>query len=223
MKISILTLFPEMFQGPFDHSIIKRAISQKLVEIEFISIRDFGVGKHKSVDDTPYGGGVGMILRVDVIEKAVRKAHCKHKCNERVILTDPRGETFSQKKAKDLSFYDHLILISGHYEGIDQRASDYLVDEQISIGDYILTGGEIPIMVIVDSVVRLIPQVLKKAKATQYESFSKLNILEYPHYTKPRSWKKRNVPEVLLSGNHSAIDKWKIEMSKVKKTKKKKE
>lgn len=215
MKISILTLFPEMFAGPFDHSIVKRAQGKKLVEIEFVNIRDFGIGKHKLVDDTPYGGGAGMVLRVDVIDTTITSLKCKvksSKCRERVILLDPRGETFSQKKAKELAKFDHLILIAGHYEGVDERVRQSLIDEAISIGDYVLTGGEIPAMVVVDAVVRLIPGVIKK-ESVATESFSKPKVLEYPQYTKPQVYKRKKVPEILLSGNHKKIENWRKEQS----------
>lgn len=206
MKISILTLFPEMMKGPFDHSIIKRAVEKKLVEIEYVNIRDFGIGKHKIVDDKPYGGGVGMVLRIDVIDKALQNV----KCQERIILLDPRGEKFTQQKAEELAKLDHLILICGHYEGVDERVKN-LIDESISIGNYVLTGGELPAMVIVDSVVRLIPGVLAKPQATALESFSKRGYLEHPQYTRPRSFKGWEVPEILLSGNHRKIEEWKSE------------
>lgn len=217
MKISILTLFPEMFLGPFDYSILKRARQKELISIEYINIRDFGIGKHKLVDDTPYGGGVGMVLRVDVLELALRFAQCKrknneNKCKERTILTDARGQTYTQKKAETLSKYDHLIFIAGHYEGVDERVTT-LVDESISIGNYVLTGGEIPIMVIVDSIIRLIPGVLSKKEATRIESFKTKNYKEYPHYTKPQIWKKKAVPSILLSGDHKKIEKWKDQNS----------
>lgn len=215
MKISILTLFPEMMQGPFEHSIIKRAIEKKVVDIEYINIRDFGIGRHKIVDDKPYGGGFGMLLRVDVIDRALShisrqnpNSHFPHPTSTRIILLDARGKTFTQEKAKELSNLDHLILICGHYEGVDERVKN-LIDESISIGDYVLTGGELPAMVIVDSVVRLIPGVLTKPQATALESFSKRGYLEHPQYTKPRSFKGWEVPEILLSGNHRKIEEWK--------------
>lgn len=217
-KISILTLFPEMMRGPFEHSIIKRAIEKKLVEIEYINIRDFGIGRHKIVDDKPYGGGVGMVLRVDVIDKALSHishqnpaSHFPHPTSTRVVLLDARGTTFTQKKAEELSKLNHLILICGRYEGVDERVKEHLVDESISIGDYVLTGGEIPAMVIVDSVVRLIPGVLAKPQATALESFSKPGYLEHPQYTRPRSFKGWEIPKILLSGNHKKIEKWKSE------------
>lgn len=222
MKISILTLFPEMFQGPFDHSIVKRAKDKGLVSVELVNIRNFGIGRHKIVDDKPFGGGVGMILRVDVIDKAIQNVKClpaaatalqadqmsNVKCRERVILLDTRGETFNQQKAKELSKLDHLILIAGHYEGVDERVNEHLADEAISIGDYILTGGEIPTMVIMDSVVRLIPGVLTKPEATKFESFSKEGYLEHPQYTRPNVYRGWKVPKVLLSGHHRKIDEF---------------
>lgn len=211
MKISILTLFPQMFVGPFDHSIIKNAIDKKLVLINFINIRDFGIGRHKAVDDKPYGGGAGMILRVDVVEKAITKTRDKKLTTrrQRVILLDPRGKTYNQTKAKELSKIKHLILICGHYEGIDERITNF-VDEKISIGDFILTGGEIPAMAITDSVVRLLTGALKK-QATETESFSPY--LEYHQYTKPRVYKNCSVPEVLLHGNHKKIEQWRKKSS----------
>lgn len=203
MKISILTLFPNMFLGPFSESIIKRAIDNKLVEIEFIDIREFGIGKHKLVDDTPYGGGVGMIMRADVVKATIDSVRLKE---SKVILLSATGEKYTQKKAKEFSHLSHLILVCGHYEGIDYRIRNY-IDEEISIGDYVLTGGEIPAMVIADSVLRLVPNVLKE-DATKYESFSDENLLENPQFTKPPIIDGMKVPEVLLSGNHKEIESW---------------
>jgi tRNA (guanine37-N1)-methyltransferase len=201
MKISIVTLFPEMFRGPFDQSIIKRAINKNLLTISYINIRNFATDKYKSVDGHPYGGGVGMILRVDVIDRALKSIKKGH-----TILLDAGGTPYTQKKAKELSTLDHLIIICGHYEGIDERIRT-LVDEEISIGDYVLTGGEIPSMVLVDSIVRLIPEVLAKPEATINESFSE-PLLEYPQYTEPQIYKRLKVPPVLLSGNHKKIADW---------------
>lgn len=214
MKISILTLFPEMFVGPFDHSILKRAKKKKLLEVEFINIRGFGIGKHKTVDDTPYGGGVGMVIRADVVHAAISNAKWKMengKFTEKVILMDPRGETFSQKKAKEFAQIDHLILVCGHYEGIDERILKF-VDETISIGDYVLTGGELPSMVLVDTVTRLLPGAITDS-ATDTETFSLKTkegnkLLEHPHYTRPQTYQGMDVPEVLLSGNHADIEQW---------------
>lgn len=201
MKITILTLFPEMFSGPFDYSIIKRAIDKKKVSINIVNIRDFATDKRKSVDDHPYGGGTGMILRVDVMAAALKNREGYK------ILLDPKGSRYTQKKARELSKMKSLVLVCGHYEGIDARIRS-LVDIELSIGDYVLTGGEIPAMVIVDSVVRLIPGVLKKEEATRFESFSEGTLLEYPQYTKPQTYHGRDVPEILLSGDHKKIDAW---------------
>lgn len=190
-----------MFDGPFDSSIIKRAKMQGKISIDFINIRDFAIDKHKSVDDHPYGGGPGMILRVDVIDKALKKLKGKK------VLLDPTGLKYAQSKAREYSKLEHLILVSGHYEGVDARI-DELVDEKISIGDYVLTGGEIPAMVIVDSITRLLPGVLKKEEATQSESFTQDGVLEYPQYTRPKSYKGKKVPDILISGDHKKIAAW---------------
>lgn len=216
MKITVITLFPQMFSGPFDHSIIKRAIEGKICEIKFLDLREFGIGKHKVVDDTPYGGGIGMLLRVDVVRKAIEKAKNPKltKNEEKIILTSASGTTYSQRKTEEYSKLKHLIIICGHYEGIDERIKNY-IDEEISIGDFVLTGGEIPAMLIIDSVIRLVPGVLKE-DATKFESFSEDNILEHPQYTKPREFDNQIVPEILLSGNHKEINKWKKENSKKK-------
>lgn len=202
MKITILTLFPEMFSGPFSESIIKRAAQKKLVEIKLLNIRDFGLGSHRLVDDTPYGGGKGMILRVDVLSRAIESVKEKKSKKEKIVLMSPRGKTFNQIKAFKFSKLDHLILVCGHYEGVDARV-DKFIDEKISIGDFITTGGEIPAMLIVDSVVRLIKGVLKEG-VTSSESFPSL--LEHNQYTKPAVFKKLKVPQILLSGNHKKID-----------------
>jgi tRNA (guanine37-N1)-methyltransferase len=215
MKITILTLFPNMFDGPLSHSILKRAQENNIIELQFINIRDFGIGKHKLVDDTPYGGGVGMVLKVDVLEKAIETSKCKkNTCKECVILLDAPGERYSQEKAHQLTGYDHLILLCGHYEGFDERIRKF-VDMELSIGDYVLTGGEIPAMVIIDSVARLLPGTLGKDESSMAESFQKIEtdnetiqVLEYPHYTKPQIYKKMVVPEILLSGNHKKIEEW---------------
>lgn len=200
-----------MFEGSLTESIIKRASGKKLIGIDLIDIRNFGLGRHKIVDDKPYGGGTGMLLRVDVLKTALDSSRCSKKCREYIVLLDPKGKVYSQKKAKELSEFEHLILICPHYEGIDDRFLSY-IDEQISIGDYILTGGEIPAMAIVDSVVRLIPGVLGKDESSFDESFkSSANgqLLEYPQYTRPEKFDNKAVPKVLLSGNHSDIKKWK--------------
>lgn len=227
MKISIITLFPEVFEPILDSSILKRAQKKGLVEFELINLRDFGEGKHQVVDDRPYGGGPGMILRADILTKALNSITQHDTAVQRcVILTSASGNHYKQAKAQELSKLQHIIVICGHYEGVDQRFIDKYVDEEISIGDYVLTGGEIPAMVIVDSITRLIPGVLEKPEATLDESFSSfqypssnLQLLEYPHYTRPEEFEGKKVPAVLLSGNHAEIKKWRAVKS-LEKTKK---
>lgn len=207
MRISIITLFPEMFSGVFDTSIIKRARQKNKLEITLVNLRDFSTDTYSSVDDHPYGGGAGMVLRVDVIDRALTAVKATSADSTHVILMTPQGTPYSQKKARELtSSKDHLIVLCGHYEGFDERVRS-LVDEEISIGDYILTGGEIPAMVLTDSVARLIPGVLADPNATLDESFEK-QVLEYPQYTRPETYKSLSVPPVLLSGNHAVIKKW---------------
>jgi len=220
MVISILTLFPEMFQGPFAHSIIKHAQEKKLVTINLINIRDFGIGSHKIVDDTPYGGGVGMVMRVDVIHAAIQHAlQTVPTQNHLVVLTSAKGVTYAQSIARSFANLDHLIIVCGHYEGVDERVLQY-IDQEIAIGEYVLTGGEIPAMVITDSVARLVKGVLKP-EATADESFSFTSLepgtkadvdqsqcKEYPHYTRPQTYQNQAVPEVLLSGDHKKIAEW---------------
>lgn len=205
MKIDVLTLFPNMFKEVFETSIIKRAQSKGLLELAVHDLRKWGEGERRNVDDRPYGGGVGMVLRVDIIGKAVSKLKSK---NSKVIVLDATGERFEQQKAQKLSKEAHLILIAGHYEGIDHRVHEHLADEVISIGDYVLTGGEIPSMVLVDSVIRLIPGVLGKDESSVDESHKEPGYIEYPQYTRPEKYKNWNVPKVLLSGNHGEINRW---------------
>lgn len=190
-----------MFRGPFDQSILKRAVDKNQLTISYVNIRDFASDKYKTVDGHPYGGGIGMILRVDVVDRALKSIEKGH-----TILLDAAGQPYKQAEAKKLSTFDHLILICGHYEGVDERIRT-LVDEELSIGDYVLTGGEIPAMIVVDSIVRLIPGVLAKPDATLHESFTEPQ-LEYPQYTEPQIYNGHAVPPVLLSGNHKKIDDW---------------
>ncbi len=208
MRISILTLFPEMFRGPFDVSIIGRAQKKHAVDIHMVNLRDYATGAYKSVDDHPYGGGIGMILRVDVVDRAIsaiKKTDLSQKIH--TVLLDPSGVPYKEKDAQRLTTYTHLILVCAHYEGVDERIRG-LVDEEISVGDYILTGGELPAMIVTDSIVRLIPGVLTKKEATVDESFGPSGILEYPQYTRPDTYKKQKVPSILLSGNHAEIHSW---------------
>jgi len=206
-----------MISGFCEESIIKRAQTKKLVEIELINLRDFAVDDYGSVDDKPYGGGVGMVLRIEPIYEALKKIkNQKSKVknttqNSKVILTSPKGKKFDQTKALEYSKIDHLIIVSGHYEGVDERVLDF-VDEEISLGDFVMTGGEITAAAIADSVVRLVPGVLKKTDAIKNESFNIKNkkLLEYPQYTRPESFMGKKVPSILLSGNHAEIEKWRL-------------
>ena len=204
MKFTVLTLFPEMFKGFISESIIKRAIADKKVEIEIVNFRDYSKLSNKQVDDTPYGGGSGMVLRCEPIYDCLEDVKT---ADSLVVLLTPDGESYNQGKAKELKNYKHIILICGHYEGFDERIRSF-VDREISIGDYILTGGEIPAMAIMDSCIRLIDGVIKK-ESTENESFED-NLLDYPVYTKPREFKGLKVPEVLLSGNHENILNWRL-------------
>ena len=202
MKIDILTLFPDMFEGFLSESIIKRAIEKKLVSINTINFRDYTLDPHNKVDDTPFGGGAGMVLMIQPIYDAVKAIRTE---DSHVILLSPSGKTFNQTKAKSLKKYKHLILICGHYEGFDDRIKS-IIDEEISIGDFILTGGELPAMMISDAVIRLVDGVISK-ESLDSESFD-TELLDYPVYTKPREFEGMEVPEVLLSGNHKLIEEY---------------
>lgn len=214
MKIQIITLFPEMFNGVFEHSMLLKAQSKQLVEIELINLRDFGIGPRRQVDDIPYGGGDGMVLKPEPITAAVQQAKQSNP-ESTIILTAARGERLRQPKVQELALSNGLIIICGRYEGVDERVLN-LVDIELSIGDFVLTGGEIPAMVIVDSVVRLIPGVLGGALSAEIESFSDGEMLEFPQYTRPEVFNGMAVPEVLLSGNHAQIASWRQEQSQVK-------
>ena len=208
MLIDIITLFPEMFGGVFGESIIKRAVEKNILEIRFTQLRDFAFDKHKQVDDSPFGGGAGMVLKPEPVYRAVRDVLSKSddKLSRKVIITDPSGEVFTQSKAKELAALDQIIFICGHYEGFDARIYD-LADELISIGDYVLTGGELPAMVIVDAVARMLPNVLGSAESAETDSFFD-GLLGFPQYTRPRDFEGKIVPDVLLSGHHANIKKW---------------
>ena len=202
MKFDVLTLFPEMFK-PLNTSIIGRAVKEKLIEINLTNIRDFSKDKHKKVDDTPYGGGSGMVMKPDVVYEAYKSVKDD---NAKVIYMSPQGKVLNQNKVIELSKEKHLIILCGHYEGIDQRVIDKIVDEEISIGNYVLTGGELPAMVLIDSVSRYIDGVLNEGSTIE-ESFSQ-GILEYPQYTRPEIFEEIKVPEILQSGHHENINKW---------------
>lgn len=208
MRIDIVSLFPEMFDGPFGHSIIKRARDAKILDIQLTNPREFAMDKHKIVDDYPFGGGSGMVMKPDPIFRAVE--HVKSRFvveNRRILLTCPGGTRLTQAKAKELAQYEQLIILCGHYEGIDDRIRQHVVDEGISIGDYVLTGGELPAMVVVDAVARMLPGVLGSEDSALHDSFYN-GLLEYPQYTRPREFMGWEVPEVLTSGDHGKIERW---------------
>lgn len=241
MKIDVLTLFPKMFESPFEESIIKRAIKNGLVEIKTHNLRDWAIDDYGSVDDKPFGGDVGMLIRPEPVYDALTKILGSNpsqtlplthhfggqagqgldKAKTKIIMMSARGKKFDQAKAEELSKVEHLVILAGHYEGFDQRISDYMVDEEISIGDYVLTGGELPAMVLIDSITRLLPGVLGKDESSRAESWSemeiggrKLRTIEYPQYTRPRDFMGKKVPEVLLSGDPKKIKEWQIEQIK---------
>ncbi len=237
MKITVVTLFPKLFQAFLSESIVKRAIDKQLVDIQVVNLREFAKDSYGSVDDRPYGGGAGMLLRVDCVVDALKSIESSRAEGgvSKKILTSAKGTTYSQNKAIEFSKLSHLVIIAGHYEGVDERVLDY-IDEEVSIGDFVMTGGEIASAAIIDSIVRLIPQVLKKEAATEQESFYEvavrdlmnvvphderlveinkkgieaLKLLEYPHYTRPEEYDGKKVPEILLSGNHTEIEKWRM-------------
>ena len=213
MLIDIITLFPEMFAGVFGESIIKRAVEKNILTIRFTQLRDFAFDKHRQVDDSPFGGGAGMVLKPEPVYRAVRDVLKKSDENfsRKIIITDPGGKVFTQAKAKELAALDQIIFVCGHYEGFDARIYD-LADELISIGDYVLTGGELPAMVIVDAVARMLPNVLGSAESAATDSFFD-GLLGFPQYTRPREFEGKIVPEVLLSGNHAQIKKWREEQA----------
>jgi len=213
MRIDILTLFPNMFSGPFDESIIKRAIDNSIVSIIIHNLRDWGLGKHKIVDDYPFGGGAGMVMKTEPIFEAIEAIKSQdNDSSAPVILLTPQGRVFSQKIAAELAQLEHFILICGHYEGIDERVREHLATDEISIGDYVLTGGELAAMVIVDAVVRHLPGVLGSEESAAEDSHT-TGLLEYPQYTRPPVYRGWEVPQVLLSGNHAQIAKWRREQS----------
>jgi len=217
MQFDIITIFPNIFDSYFNESIIKRAQQKNLVKINIHNLRDYTFDKHKTVDDRPYGGGSGMVLMVEPIKKAVKDIKSKFKAKKsKIILLSAKGKKLDQKMIRQFSKLDQLILISGRYEGVDERVVKYIADQEVSIGDYVLTGGELPTMVLLDSITRLIPGVITK-ESLKEESFSKGKNIEYPHYTRPESIrinkKERKVPKTLLSGNHQKIKEWKEKYS----------
>ncbi|AUA36494.1 tRNA (guanine-N(1)-)-methyltransferase (M1G-methyltransferase) (tRNA [GM37] methyltransferase) [Clostridioides difficile] len=213
MRFHIMTLFPEIFNSYMDESIMKRAVEKGIIEVYIYNIRDFSNNKHKKVDDYPFGGGVGMVMTPQPIYDTYKHIITTHNIsNPSVIYLTPKGKVYNQSIAKQMSLKEDIILLCGHYEGVDERIIDLIVTDEISIGDYVLTGGELPALIMIDSISRLIPGVLNQEESFEEESF-KDNLLEYPHYTRPRDFEGLKVPEVLLSGNHKKIDEWRREES----------
>ncbi|MCF6410544.1 tRNA (guanosine(37)-N1)-methyltransferase TrmD [Pseudalkalibacillus salsuginis] len=207
MKIDILTLFPEMFEGVLNSSILKKAQEKEAVTYTVIDFREFTTNKHRKVDDYPYGGGAGMVLAPQPLFDAVESMKDGQEKEPRIILMCPQGEPLTQKKAEELAEEDHLIFVCGHYEGYDERIREHLATDEISIGDYVLTGGELAAMVVIDSVTRLLPEVLGNEASSKLDSYSS-GLLEHPHYTRPADFRGMKVPDVLLSGDHAKIQKW---------------
>jgi len=207
IRFDILSVFPEMFESPFNCSILKRARDKGIVEIHLHNIRDYAKNKHKMTDDAPYGGGGGMVMKVEPIDEALTSIIPSRDDNTSVVLLTPQGDTFDQNIAEEMSAYSRIVLICGHYEGVDERVRTYLVDKEISVGDFVLTGGELSAMIVVDAVIRLIPDVLGNNESASFDSFS-TGLLEYPHYTRPGSYRGWQVPDILLSGNHREIQTW---------------
>jgi tRNA (guanine37-N1)-methyltransferase len=213
MRIDIISLFPDMFDGPFGVSIIKRAKDAALIDIGITNPRDFAYDKHRIVDDAPFGGGSGMVMKPEPIFRAIEHVVSEYQTDSRhIVLLCPGGSVFDQDKAKEFAAYEQLVLICGHYEGIDERVRQYAVDETVSIGDYVLTGGEIAAMAVTDAVARMLPGVLGSADSAPEDSFYN-GLLKYPQYTRPREFNGLSVPEVLLNGDHAKIEKWRREQS----------
>ena len=207
MRIDIITLFPSMFRGPFDESIIKRARKKGILEINLHNLRDFTDDRHRTVDDLPYGGGAGMVMKPEPLFRAVEKVKEEKRSSWKVILLSPQGQPFAQEKAKELAEEEGLIFICGHYEGVDERVREHLIDEELSLGDFVLTGGELAAMVIVDAIARMLPEVLGCKDSIREDSFYQ-TLLDYPHYTRPTEFRGWKVPGVLISGNHQKIREW---------------
>jgi tRNA (guanine37-N1)-methyltransferase len=210
MRIDVLTLFPEMFHRVLESSILKRARDKGLITVNLVNFRDYTTDKHNQVDDYPYGGGTGMVLKPEPIFAAVEAIENWQKA--RIIMLTPQGKVYNQKTASEFAEAKHLIMLAGHYEGFDERIREHLVTDEISIGDYVLTGGELPALVLIDSIARLLPDVLGSEESLIHESFTD-DLLEYPQYTRPESFRGWQVPEVLLSGHHANIEKWRKEQS----------
>jgi tRNA (guanine37-N1)-methyltransferase len=212
MRVDILTIFPEMFASPLGHSILKRAQEAGLLEVRLIDTRAFTGDVHRTVDDAPYGGGAGMVMKPEPIFRAVESLAEEGPGPDRIVLLTPQGEPFSQERARELASEDHLVMICGRYEGVDERVREHLVTDEISIGDYVLTGGELAALVVLDAVARLVPGVLGHKESAEEDSFSE-SLLEYPHYTRPAVFRGWPVPDVLLSGHHEQVREWRRRQS----------
>lgn len=212
MQFYIMTLFPEMVMNGLNTSIIGRASEKNLIQIEAVNIRDYAYNKHNSVDDYPYGGGAGMLMQAEPVFQAYEAVKVKTEHAPRVVYLSPQGKTFNQIMAQEFAQEEELVLLCGHYEGIDERVLEEIVTDYVSIGDYVLTGGELPAMVMVDAIARLVPEVLHNDVSAEFESFQD-NLLEYPQYSRPETWQGKQVPSVLLSGHHANIEKWRREQS----------
>ena len=215
MQFYIMTLFPEMVMGGLKTSIIGRAIKNELLSIEAINIRDYAFNKHNSVDDYPYGGGAGMLMQAEPVYQCYKALEDRIGKRPRVVYLSPQGQTFNQKMAEEFAEEEELVFLCGHYEGIDERVLEEIVTDYVSIGDYVLTGGELPSMIMVDAISRLVPGVLHNDVSAEFESFQD-NLLEYPQYSRPEEWHDKKVPEVLLSGHHANIDRWRKEQSLIR-------
>ena len=215
MQFYIMTLFPEMVMGGLKTSIIGRAIKNELLSIEAINIRDYAFNKHNSVDDYPYGGGAGMLMQAEPVYQCYKALEDRIGKRPRVVYLSPQGQTFNQKMAEEFAEEEELVFLCGHYEGIDERVLEEIVTDYVSIGDYVLTGGELPSMIMVDAISRLVPGVLHNDVSAEFESFQD-NLLEYPQYSRPEVWHDKKVPEVLMSGHHANIEKWRREQSVIR-------
>ncbi|RHU96606.1 tRNA (guanosine(37)-N1)-methyltransferase TrmD [Dorea sp. OM07-5] len=215
MQFYIMTLFPEMVMGGLKTSIIGRAIKNELLSIEAINIRDYAFNKHNSVDDYPYGGGAGMLMQAEPVYQCYKALEDRIGKRPRVVYLSPQGQTFNQKMAEEFAEEEELVFLCGHYEGIDERVLEEIVTDYVSIGDYVLTGGELPAMIMVDAISRLVPGVLHNDVSAEFESFQD-NLLEYPQYSRPETWHDKKVPEVLMSGHHANIEKWRREQSVIR-------
>lgn len=215
MQFYIMTLFPEMVMQGLSTSIIGRAVNKGLLSIEAVNIRDYAFNKHNSVDDYPYGGGAGMLMQAEPVYQCYRALEEKMNKKPRVVYLSPQGKTFNQTMAEEFAQEEELVFLCGHYEGIDERVLEEIVTDYVSIGDYVLTGGELPAMIMVDAISRLVPGVLHNDVSAEFESFQD-NLLEYPQYSRPEMWHDKKVPEVLMSGHHANIEKWRREQSVIR-------